>query len=60
MLKVNLTIAEKIEELLTEIIRSLGWVAVMFSAFIILVALWIIFKPEIQEALRTAQNVMFG
>ena len=60
MLKVNLTTAEKIEELLTEIIRSLGWVAVMFSAFIILVALWIIFKPEIQEALRTAQNVMFG
>jgi len=59
MLKVNLTTAEKIEELLTEIIRSLGWVAVMFSTFIVLVALWIIFKPEIQEALRTAQDVMF-
>ena len=60
MLKVNLTTAEKIEELLTEIIRSLGWVAVMFSTFIVLVALWIIFKPEIQEALRTVQGVMFG
>jgi len=60
MLKVNLTTAEKIEALLTEIIRSLGWAAVMFSAFIVLAALWIIFKPEIQEALRAAQGLMFG
>ena len=50
----------KLETLLTELISGLAWAAVMFSAFIVLVALWVIFKPNIQEALRTAQNVMFG
>jgi hypothetical protein len=50
----------RIEIFLTEIIKGLAWTAVMFSAFIVLVALWIIFKPEIQEALRTVQGVMFG
>jgi len=50
----------RFEIFLTEIIKGLAWTAVMFSAFIVLVALWIIFKPEIQEALRTAQGVMFG
>lgn len=60
MLKLNLTTSEKIETLLTELISGLAWTAVMFSAFIILVALWVIFKPDIQEALRAAQGLMFG
>jgi len=50
----------RIEIFLTEIIKGLAWTAVMFSAFIVLVALWIIYRPDIQEALRAAQGLMFG
>ena len=39
----------RIEIFLTEIIKGLAWTDVMFSAFIVLVALWIICKPEIKR-----------
>jgi hypothetical protein len=60
MLKLSLTTSEKIETLLNELIKGLGWTAVMFTAVIILVALWVIFRVDIQEALRSAQGLMFG
>lgn len=60
MLKLNLTPYEKAEIIIGEIIKGLGWTAVMFATVIVLVALWGIFRVDIQEALRSAQGVMFG
>jgi hypothetical protein len=60
MLKINLTPYEKAEIIIGEIIKGLGWTAVMFGAVIVLVALWGIFRVDIQEALRATQGLMFG
>lgn len=60
MLKINLTPYEKVITVIDELVKGLATVAVLFSVVIVLVALWGIFKLDIQEALRAAQGVMFG
>ena len=60
MLKLNLTPYEKVMTVIDELIKGLATVAVLFSVVIVLVALWVLFHDNIQEALRAAQGVMFG
>ena len=59
-MKINLTPYEKVMTIIDELIKGLATVAVLFSIVIVLVALWVLFHDNIQEALRAAQGVMFG